>query len=85
MSHSATAHDRAIADMRLDGVLRAVLHLRAALAILDELDIDDVGAHVDLALCILEPYHPDVVAGLHGPRPFPARLERHNRSLGGAL
>ena len=62
------------ANKRLDILLDAVLFLREGLRKLDELQLHEAASHVDQALAIIEPMHPDVVAGLHGPRPFPDSL-----------
>lgn len=60
--------------MRLEAVLQAVLELRGLLVVLDDLELSDAAAHVDQALSLIKPLHPDVVAGAYGPRPFPARM-----------
>ena len=62
-------------DERLEALLATILSLREGLAKLDELDLHEAASHVDLALAMLEPMHPDVVAGLHGPRPLPESLK----------
>lgn len=62
------------ANMRSDALLDAVLSLREGLRKLDELGLHDAAAHVDQALEMVEPLHPDIVAGLHGPRPLPESL-----------
>lgn len=60
---------------RLGALLQAVLDLRGSLVALDELELGDAAAHVDQALSLIEPLHPDIVTGAYGPRPFPARLQ----------
>lgn len=62
------------ANVRLEALLDAVLSLREGLRKLDELGLHEAAAHVDQALEMVEPFHPDVVAGLHGPRPIPDSL-----------
>ena len=62
-----------------DELLNVILRLRADLAALDGLDLQEAAAHVDLALSLIEPFHPDVAAGLHGPRPLPLALGRYLR------
>jgi len=67
-------HPALALDGRLDELLRLILDLRECMRRLDAMELEQAGAFIDEALNVLEPLHPDVVAGRHGPRPLPDHL-----------